>query len=256
MLAELVASERPGLVFIDTVWRATRRRLNKEDEVNTLMTPIVSIAQMHDVAILGLMHLSKDQDTLGRRLEGLARGIMKLYKPDPAKPNRRRLEVIGNFKEPPPLGVTIHDGGCEFDSFPPVEPAKNSGGRPPEERGKARQFILDALVERNDQIGTELCGRWQKDHAGIDKTFWRAVEGYDRGWRTDDRRGTGDSQANNLAPEPDKTSGPLANRGFVRNSGAKTWMQPSLLQQPPEGARSTGPRSRTGSTWDSSQPPC
>jgi AAA domain len=116
LLGDLVASERPGLVFIDTVWRATRRRLNKEDEVNAIMTPIVSIAQSCDTSIMGLMHLSKDKDTLGRRLEGLARGIMKLFKPDPGQPERRRLEVTGSFKEPPALGVTIRDGGCEFDS--------------------------------------------------------------------------------------------------------------------------------------------
>ena len=131
LLGDLVASERPGLVFIDTVWRATRRRLNKEDEVNAIMTPIVSIAQSCDVSIMGLMHLSKDQDTLGRRLEGLARGIMKMFKPDPGQPDRRRLEVIGNFKEPPPLGVTIRDGGCDFDSLHPRNPPRTwVAGRP------------------------------------------------------------------------------------------------------------------------------
>ena len=135
LLNDLVASERPGLAFIDTVWRATRRRLNKEDEVNAPMTPIVSIAQSCDVSIMGLMHLSKDQDTLGRRLEGLARGIMKMFKPDPAQPDRRRLEVTGNFKEPPPLGVTLHDSGCDFDFDPPKEPTKNAGGRPSAETG-------------------------------------------------------------------------------------------------------------------------
>ena len=128
--AELVIAERPGLVFIDTVWRATRRRLSREDEVNMIMTPIVSIAQECDVAIVGLMHLSKDKDTLGRRLEGLARGIIKMHKPDPAQPNRRRLEVTGNFKEPPPLGVTMHDHGCEYDCNPPEAPGRDGRGRP------------------------------------------------------------------------------------------------------------------------------
>ena len=74
LLRELIENEHPGLTFIDTVWRATRRRLNREDEVNTIMTPIVTIAQECDASIVGLMHLSKDMDTLGRRLEGLARG--------------------------------------------------------------------------------------------------------------------------------------------------------------------------------------
>lgn len=159
LLRDLVDSERPGLVFIDTVWRATRRRLNREDEVNTIMTPIVSIAQECDVSIMGLMHLSKDQDTLGRRLEGLARGIIKMFKPDPAQPDRRRLEVIGNFKEPPPLGVTIRDGGCDFDFAPPLEPARNPGGRPSEKCDKAIAFLTRKLTE-GDCKACDLTNEW------------------------------------------------------------------------------------------------
>ena len=148
LLRELVENERPGLTFIDTVWRATRRRLNREDEVNTIMTPIVTIAQECDASIMGLMHLSKDMDTLGRRLEGLSRGIVKMFRPDPSQPNRRRLEVAGNFKEPPPLGVTLRDGGCDFDSNPPSEPARNPGGRAPEKLDKAIAFLNKELGQR------------------------------------------------------------------------------------------------------------
>ena len=96
LLRELIETEHPGLVFIDTVWRATRRRLNREDEVNTIMTPIVSIAQECDVSIIGLMHLSKDQDTLGRRLEGLARGIMEDV---PARPRPARPPPAGSHRQ-------------------------------------------------------------------------------------------------------------------------------------------------------------
>ena len=140
------------------------------------MTPIVSIAQSCDVSIMGLMHLSKDQDTLGRRLEGLARGIMKLFKPDPGQPDRRRLEVTGNFKEPPPLGVTIRDEGCDFDFAPPVEPAKNAGGRPAMGRKTACKFIRDALAVQNDRIGNDLFVDWEKKNGVSRQTFWRAVE--------------------------------------------------------------------------------
>ncbi len=159
LLQELIENEHPGLVFIDTVWRATRRRLNREDEVNAIMTPIVSIAQHCDVSIMGLMHLSKDQDTLGRRLEGLARGIIKMFRPDPAQPDRRRLEVIGNFREPPPLGVTIRDGGCDFDNNPPEEPARNPGGRPPEKLDKAIEFLIERLTQR-DCKAIDLINEW------------------------------------------------------------------------------------------------
>ncbi len=130
-LKDRVEAEKPGLVIIDTVWRATRRKLCRESEVNALLDPLIAIAQQYGTTLVGLMHLSKDDETLGRRLEGLARAILKLLKPDPGQPDRRRLEVIGNFKEAPPLGVTIRDGGCDFDFTPPTDQSKNVGGRPP-----------------------------------------------------------------------------------------------------------------------------
>ncbi len=160
LLRELVENEHPGLTFIDTVWRATRRRLNREDEVNTIMTPIVTIAQECDASIMGLMHLSKDMDTLGRRLEGLSRGIMKMFRPDPSQTKRRRLEVTGNFKEPPPLGITLRDGGCDFDSNPPSEPARNPGGRAPEKLDKAIAF-LNKELDQSDRLTSELVSEWE-----------------------------------------------------------------------------------------------
>lgn len=174
LLRELVENEHPGLTFIDTVWRATRRRLNREDEVNTIMTPIVTIAQECDASIMGLMHLSKDMDTLGRRLEGLSRGIMKMFKPDPGQPNRRRLEVIGNFKEPPPLGVTLRDGGCDFDSNPPKDPEAPRRGPAPEGLEKCVDWLKKYLTPNPAQV-QEI--RTASDKAGFSSgTLYRAKE--------------------------------------------------------------------------------
>jgi hypothetical protein len=191
-LRERVEIERPALTIIDTVWRATRRRLSKEDEVNMLMDPLISIAQDCDTTLWGLMHLSKDAETLGRRLEGLARAILKLFKPDPGQPDRRKLIVTGNFKEPAPLGVTMRDGGCDFDFTPPEEPARNPGGRPPEEREKARKFLIDALTKQNDRKATELLREWEKS-GGSEPTFWRAMRDMiaDGDLTTDGGKGTG-----------------------------------------------------------------
>jgi AAA domain len=175
LLADLVAAERPGLVFIDTVWRATKRRLSKEEEVNALMTPIVNIAQECGVSIMGLMHLSKEQDTLGRRLEGLARGIVKLFRPDPGQPNRRRLEVIGNFKEPPHLGVTLHDAGCDFDSNPPMEPSRSLGGRPDVGRQNALEFLRKTLAKENDQRFIDVRAVYEASGQN-GTTLWRALK--------------------------------------------------------------------------------
>jgi hypothetical protein len=64
-LRERIEIERPGLVFIDTVWRATRRKLGREDEVNMLMDPLIAIAQDLEIALVGAMHNSRDGETLG-----------------------------------------------------------------------------------------------------------------------------------------------------------------------------------------------
>jgi hypothetical protein len=99
-----------------------------------------------------------------------------MFRPDPNQANRRKLEVIGNFKEPPPLGITLRDGGCDFDFNPPEEAAKSLGGRRPTEREKAARFIIDALTRQNDLIGNDLCDQWESNHGGSYKTFWRAVK--------------------------------------------------------------------------------
>lgn len=164
LLRELIEGERPGLVVIDTVWRCTRRQLRREEEANALLDPIITIAQDTDTAVLGLMHLSKDGETLGRRLEGLARAVMKLTRPDPAgQPDRRRLGVIGNFKESPPLGVTLGDAGCDFDFHPPQEAAagKSKGGRPPEKLDKAIRFLVERL-STGDRKMCELVNEWER----------------------------------------------------------------------------------------------
>ena len=66
---------------------------------------------------------------------------MKMFRPDPGQPNRRRLEVIGNFKEPPPLGVTLRDGGCDFDFNPPSGTGPQSRRATPEKLDKAIAFL-------------------------------------------------------------------------------------------------------------------
>jgi hypothetical protein len=172
-LRDRVECERPGLAVVDTFWRATRRQLHRTDEVNALVGPLITMAQETDTAVLGLMHLSRDNETLGRRLEGSARAILKLHRPDPAQRDRRKLSVIGNFKEPEPLGVTLHDGGCDFDDKPPEEPVGSQGGRPPDKREAARAFIIDALTKQNDRKATELCSEWVKS-GEAEGTFWNA----------------------------------------------------------------------------------
>ena len=171
-----VEAESPGLVVIDTLWRATKRKMYVETDVNALMNPIVTMAQECDVAILGLMHLSKDQDTLGRRLEGLARAILKMLRPDPSQPDRRKLMVIGNFKEPPAIGVTIHDKGCDYDPNPPDEsgPTLGKRGPAPEKLDACKEWLAECLTPNPMRV---VDIRKESDEKGFSaKTLYRAKD--------------------------------------------------------------------------------
>ncbi len=205
-LRDRVAAEKPGLVVLDTVWRGTGLKLYKEGDVNLLANPLIEIAQEFDTTILGLMHLSKDGDTLGRRIEGVARGILKLHKPDDSQKDRRKLEVKGNFKEEQPLGVTFCDGRCEFDSTPPNEQPKNKGGRPPKELNKAIEFIRVELARDNDQIANILCAKWESEHEGSRKTFWRARDSLEASGDLLSDGGPGTGEQTMLHLYEDKTS--------------------------------------------------
>jgi hypothetical protein len=173
-LRSIVELGRPALVVIDTMWRATNRRLCREDEANAVVGPLITLAQDCGLAILGLMHLSKDNETLGRRLDGVARSILKLIQPEGATLNRRRLECRGNFKEPPLLGVTLKDDGCEYDANPPGDGPRNLGGRPSTDRDRVAQFVRESLDRENDQLASDLGAQWVLGGGSL-KTFWRAV---------------------------------------------------------------------------------
>lgn len=141
---------RPGLVFIDTVWKTTRANLCSMKDVNTIIDPIVTIAQETDTAIVGMMHLSAGGETLGRRLDGIARAIIKMDRPDPeGSPDRRKLWVDrANFKGAPPLGVKVKDGPCDFDHTPPSMPAPAGPARrgpKPERQAECEAWLTERL---------------------------------------------------------------------------------------------------------------
>lgn len=151
-LRRRIEAFRPGLVFVDTVWKTTRANLCSMRDVNTVIDPIISIAQETDTAIIGMMHLSAGGETLGRRLEGIARAVIKMDRPDPeGQPDRRKLWVDrANFKPAPALGVTIQDGPCAFDHSPPsasfVEAAPARRGRKPERQAECEAWLADRLA--------------------------------------------------------------------------------------------------------------
>jgi hypothetical protein len=165
---------RPGLVFVDTLTNATSFDLCRATENKAMMTPLRDISQRTQTTIVPLLHLSKEGQALGRRIKGITRTIIQLDCPDPEQPERLKLWVSKSFaKRPPALGVTMTDAGNEYDFNPPAAPEPNKGGRPPESRDKARQFIVDVLRRENNQKATKLCHEFEET-GGSSNAFWRA----------------------------------------------------------------------------------
>ena len=176
-LGEAVEIHRPAFVVVDSLTYATRSDIGEQRAIATLKDPLVTLAQAHQIIVMLLLHVSREGQALGRRIRGITRTLMHLECPDASQADRLRLWVEKSYAaKPPALGVTIGVSGNTYDSNPPTRMDTSKGGRPPEERGKARRFIADNLAERNDQIGNELCTRWEQDHGGSEKTFWRAVK--------------------------------------------------------------------------------
>jgi hypothetical protein len=170
----------PGLVFIDTLTNSTNHDLCRANEVKALMTPLRDIAQQTQTTIIPLLHLAKDGQALGRRIKGSVRTLLQLDCPDPDHTGRLKLSVVKSFdKKPPALGVTMTDGGNDYDFNPPSPPEPNKPGRPPEARDKAARFIRDRLMSENDQIGASLAAKFEQTD-GSGKTFWRAVEAMEK----------------------------------------------------------------------------
>ena len=208
-LRERIRTEAPGLAIVDTVGMTTARNLCRPEEARDYFGPLMKMANETGTAFLLLTHLSRDSQALGRRIVGTSRVVWKLTHPDPdGQPDRRRLWVDKSYAvKPPALGMTIADPGCTFDSNPPEAPEPRRPGRPSGERDKAKQFIRESLAVQNDQIGNALCDRWEKDHGGSSKTFWRAVEDMnaDDELVTDGGKGTGKQTVLHLAnrtPQP------------------------------------------------------
>jgi len=174
-LAERIKTAAPALVVIDTVGMTTGRNLCRPEDARSYFGPLMDLAASSGVAFLGLTHLSKDKEALGRRIVEKARVVAKMTQPDPdGQPNRRKLWVDKTAAvNPPALGITMGDAGNEYDTSPPTEAEPNRGGRPPEKREKARLFIIEALTRRNDRRAKEICSEWEE--AGeSDKAFWGA----------------------------------------------------------------------------------
>jgi hypothetical protein len=142
MLEQAIQTSKPGLVIIDTLTNATERDLCAQNQMKTLKDPLVRLAQKFHTTILLSLHLSKEGQALGRRINGVTPTLIHLECPDPENYRRLRLWVEKSYaKKPPALAVTMGDKGNTYDKSPPTGAEKGKGGRPPVEKEKAIAFL-------------------------------------------------------------------------------------------------------------------
>jgi len=189
-LERFLKRSRAPLAFVDTLTNATRRDLCRQSDVKSLLTPLLEIAQRQDIAIILMLHLSRDGQALGRRVKGLTRTLIHLECPDPdSQPGRLRLWVEKSFTlKPPPLGVLMSDVGNHYDTNPPGKSDRTQNGRPGDKIAKAAEFLLEALAD-GDRKGCDLVSDWEA-LGGSKGTLFNARESLSRAGRlaVDDTR--------------------------------------------------------------------
>lgn len=149
-LAIRIEEASPGLVIIDTVGMVTSMNLCRVEDARAFFAPIMELAAETGVAFLGLTHLSKEKQALGRRINEKARVLIMMTQPDPeGQKDRRRLWVDKTaIQKPPPLGITMGSGGNEYDSNPPSEPeqARGKPGPASTKRIACKAWLEDQLT--------------------------------------------------------------------------------------------------------------
>jgi hypothetical protein len=165
ILEHFIPKENYGMVVVDSALRCTRKRMWDSGDVDAVWKPIIRIVREANVALVATLHTSKDGDSLGRRLEGVARSISKLYRvgKDTTESVRRKLSTTTNrVKTAHDLTLTIHDDRIEFDASSvqesDTEPKKQSG-RPSTARDQAKQFMRQ-LLSTGPETWDAIKSRW------------------------------------------------------------------------------------------------
>jgi hypothetical protein len=144
-------------VIVDPVGTTTGRNHSTPEDAREYFGPLMELASKSGVAFLGLTHLSKDKEALGRRIVEKARVVLKMTRPDPeGQPDRRRLWVDKTAAvAPSPLGITMGDEGNDYDSYPPTEPeaAPRRPGPLPAKLDACKRWLADYMAHGPARLG-------------------------------------------------------------------------------------------------------
>jgi hypothetical protein len=174
-LVKEVAAEL-AFIVVDTSWSAAPGfKINDPGDMGYYFGLLADLAGETGLPIFATTHLNKEGGTLGLRSNSIARMILKLTRTDPDDHTRLRLDIDGNYKCGPPLGLTILDDRIDYSEHAPEVIEGNGSIRPgpkPEARNKAKAFILAELA-KGDRAGVDLLKQWQGD-GHPERTFWDA----------------------------------------------------------------------------------
>jgi hypothetical protein len=174
-LVKEVAAEL-AFIVIDTSWSAAPGfKINDPGDMGYYFGLLADLAGETRLPIFAATHLNKEGGTLGIRSNSIARMILKLTRAAPDDPTKLRLDVDGNYKCGPPLGLTILDDRIDYSETAPEVIEGSGNGKPgpkPEARNKAKSFILAELAE-GDRAGVDLFKKWQAE-GNPERTFWGA----------------------------------------------------------------------------------
>lgn len=118
-----VKAARPMFVVVDTAGGATSYNLVKQEEARDFFAPLSDMAVRLNVCVVVITHLNASKNTYGKRAEERVRTVIRITSEDRKPETKRRIEVQkSNALFPDPIGMTLGECGCTYDSEPPAAP--------------------------------------------------------------------------------------------------------------------------------------
>jgi hypothetical protein len=165
-----------AFIAVDTSWSAAPGfKVNDPADMGYFFGLLADLAGETRLPIFVTTHLNREGGTLGLRSNSIARMILKLTRADSNDRTKLRLDVDGNYKCGPALGLTILEDRIAYVANPPEAMNGDGDSKPgpkPEARLRAKAFIVAELA-KGDRPGAELLNQWTAD-GNSERTFWDA----------------------------------------------------------------------------------
>jgi hypothetical protein len=145
-LRQFIELHKPGWIVVDSTTYASIYNTGKPNEAKLAYDPIMDVLMQSGCPCLGLTHTNREGGVLNRRFLERCRVKIEVTRPNPAVPERLRIEVTkSDDKMPPPLGALFTDSGIVYDANPPQAPDAPQRGRKPTTSPGLAEFLWEFL---------------------------------------------------------------------------------------------------------------